>query len=161
MTGCWDDRVNSFWTAADGGQPEAMLADMKALVAERGWDDPDALFELASVHDFLGREAEAVPLYRAALGRGLSGARQPQAVVQLASSLRNVGEPDAAVELLQQHPINPVTGAASQAFLALARRDVGRSDAALRVALQALALTLPLYGTAISGYAEELESDHC
>ncbi|TFD28157.1 tetratricopeptide repeat protein [Cryobacterium lyxosi] len=40
---------------------------MQALITERRDDDPAAIFEWASVHDFLGREAEAIPLYRRAL----------------------------------------------------------------------------------------------
>jgi len=125
-------------------------------VEERPETDPDALYEWASVHDFLGREEDAVPLYRAALDCGLSGDREPQAIIQLASSLRNVGEPSAAVGLLQSHPENPITGSAAQAFLALALHDAGQSGEALRVALTALAPTLPLYSRAISSYAAEL-----
>lgn len=152
----WDDRVEQFWASADDSEPELMLVRMQALIDARGPDDPDAIYEWASVHDFLGLEAEAIPLYRAALARGLAGERGPQAIVQLASSLRNVGEAGAAVELLSNRASDPVVGAAAQAFLALALRDAGRPDEALRVALNALAPTLPLYGRAISRYADEL-----
>lgn len=130
MTASWDVRIDSFWASADDTQPEAMLRGMEALVAERADDDRDALYEWASIHDFLGREDAAVPLYRAALSHGLQGPRRPQAIVQLASSRRNVGEPAAAVELLERHPSDPVTGDAAQAFLALALRDCGRHDEA-------------------------------
>ena len=151
----WDQRVDEYWAAADDEHPEQALGAMRALVAERGAEDPDALYEWASVHDFLGLETEAVPLYRAALDRGLSGDRAPRAVVQLASSLRNVGEPEAAVDLLRTVD-EPGLGAAPQAFLALALRDAGRPDEALRVALLALAPTLPEYGRSVTAYAEEL-----
>ena len=133
-----------------------MLMQMRRLVEERPPDDADALFEWASVHDYLGREHEAVPLYRAALDAGLGGERRPQAVIQLASSLRNVGDPEAAIALLRDQPDDPLTGAAGRAFLALALRDAGRTDEALRVALEALAPTLPRYGRAITGYADAL-----
>ena len=156
MTASWDDRIDSFWSAADDTQPEAMLRDMEALVAERPDGDPDALYEWASIHDFLGREDATVPLYRAALARGLQGPRRPQAIIQLASSLRNIGDPGAAVELLREQPGDAVTGDAAQAFLALALRDCGRHDEALKVALGALAPTLPLYGRSVSAYAQKL-----
>ncbi|MCR2785728.1 MULTISPECIES: tetratricopeptide repeat protein [unclassified Microbacterium] len=156
MTEPWDERVAAFWRDADDDRPEAMLAQMQALIDERGAESPEALYEWASVHDFLGREGDAIPLYRAALERGLAGERRPQAVVQLASSLRNVGEADAAVALLQDHPGDTVTGAAPQAFLALALRDAGRPDEALRVALKALAPTLPTYRRAVEAYADAL-----
>jgi len=138
-----------------------MLEDMRALVEERGMDDSEAMFEWASVHDFLGREGEAVPLYRKALDLGLSGDRLPQAIIQLASSLRNIGEPATAVELLRSAPTSAITGNARLAFLALALHDCGDHDAALRVALEALAPALPMYGRAVSRYAAELtESSH-
>ena len=156
MSESWDERIDEFWQSADDARPADMLAAMAALIRERGDGDPDALYEWASVHDFLGREAEAIPLYRGALAAGLSGDRRPQAVIQLASSLRNVGEPAAAIELLEDHAPDAVTGAASQAFLALALRDAGRTDEALRVALRALAPTLPMYGRAVTAYADEL-----
>ncbi|QGU28765.1 hypothetical protein D7D94_03045 [Microbacterium oryzae] len=129
---------------------------MAVLIRERGDGDPDALYEWASAHDFLGREAEAIPLYREALAAGLSGERRPQAIIQLASSLRNVGDPAAAIDLLEEHAPHAVTGSASQAFLALALHDAGRTDEALRVALRALAPTLPLYSRAVAAYADEL-----
>lgn len=155
-TPTWDDRVAAFWDAADDDQPDLALARMSELVSERPARDPDALYEWASVHDFLGREAEAVPLYRAALDAGLSGDRRPQAVIQLASSLRNIGEPEEAVALLADHQPEPVTGSAADAFRALALHDAGRTDEALRAALRALAPTLPLYRRSIEGYADDL-----
>jgi hypothetical protein len=42
----------------------------------------------------------AVPLYRKALARGLPAGRRRRAVIQLGSSLRNIGEPAEAAALL-------------------------------------------------------------
>lgn len=81
---------------------------MRALVDERPDGDPDTLYERASVHDYLAKEHDAVPLYCAALRGGLTGPRQPQCIVQLASSLRNTGEPEAAIELLENLPSDGV-----------------------------------------------------
>lgn len=156
VVGTWDERVAAFWASADESRPEAVLAELGELVAERPAGDPDALYEWASAHDFLGEEAKAIPLYRSALAAGLTGTRKPQAIIQLASSLRNVGDPAAAVELLEALPDDAVTGAAAQAFLALSLRDCGEHDRALRTALKALAPTLPMYQRAIDGYADEL-----
>lgn len=152
----WDQRIADFWERADDGQPELTIAEMRGLIAERPEDDCEALYEWASVHDFVGRERDAVPLYRRALGAGLSGARRAQAVIQLASSLRNVGDAAAAVALLEDLDPDPLTGDAARAFLALALHDLGRHDDALRVALSTLAPTLALYGRAVAHYAEEL-----
>jgi tetratricopeptide (TPR) repeat protein len=152
----WDVRVDRFWKSADDSQPESTIAAMRQLVEERPAGDPDAVYEWASVHDFLGLESAAIPLYERALANGLSGDRRPQAIIQLASSLRNVGETRAAIDLLEGFPPDAATAAAAQAFLALALYDDGRPDAALRVALRALAPTLPLYDRAVASYADEL-----
>lgn len=156
MTVEWEERVADFWSSADDEQPEAAVRAMEALVAERPENDPDALFEWASVHDFIGREDRAIPLYRAALDGGLLEPRRAQAVIQLASSLRNIGDHAAAVDLLTDMPSTEAVGDAGQAFLALALRDAGRHDEALRAALVALGRTLPMYGRAVEHYANEL-----
>ena len=88
---------------------------MKRMVDERPATDPDALHEWASVHGFLGCCAEAIPLCRAALQAGVSGDRETQAVIQHTSSLRNVGEVQAAVDLLKDRPQDAVTAACARA----------------------------------------------
>ncbi|MCC9145067.1 tetratricopeptide repeat protein [Arthrobacter sp. zg.Y919] len=152
----WETRVQEFWAQADDTDPATTLRSMKALVDEQPDGDAAALFEWASVHDFLGQEAEAIPLYRLALDAGLDDRRRIQALIQLASSLRNVGESEAAIQVLEGVEENNVAGDAHRAFLALALFDAGRQDQALRVALEALAKTLPLYRRAVTGYAAEL-----
>jgi tetratricopeptide (TPR) repeat protein len=159
MADNWDARIKDFWANADDTDEEATLATMKALVGERPAGDPAAIYEWASVHDFLGRESEAVPLYQRALEGGLDDSRRSQAYVQLASSLRNTGRPEEAVLLLERLEGDALVGDAPKAFLALALFDAGRPGDALRVALDALARTLPLYGRAVRRYAEELPSD--
>ncbi|WP_104190948.1 tetratricopeptide repeat protein [Cryobacterium sp. Y82] len=130
---------------------------MQALVAERRDDDPAAIFEWASVHDFLGREAEAIPLYRRALELGLDPVRNSQAQMQLASSLRNVGETTEAVKILEGMEPDATVG---EAFLALALFDAGRPGDALRVALKASAKSLPVYRGAINHYADAIVDSH-
>ena len=129
---------------------------MEVLIEERPADDAEALHEWASAHDFIGREEEAIPLYRRALEAGLGGKKRSQALIQLGSSLRNVGETESAISVLGQIPGDSVTGDAHRAFLALALYDAGRYDEALHVALKALVPTLPLYGRAVSAYADGL-----
>lgn len=156
MTKGWDERVDEFWADANDADASATLALMLVLVEQRPKKDPEAIYEWASIHDFLGLEAEAIPLYEEALSLGLDGPRRAQAVIQLASSLRNVGNPEAAADILSGVLPEPVTGDAAQAFLALALHDRGEPSAALRVALRALAKTLPLYSSVIARYADAL-----
>jgi tetratricopeptide (TPR) repeat protein len=152
----WDARVAAFWTTADDERPDECLARIRALVAERPAGDARALFELASTHDLLGREADAVPLYRAALDGGLGPEHRTYAVIQLASSMRNLGEADEAVALLAALP-DDEHAPARDAFLALALHDAGRPAEALALALRRLASTLPEYGRAVAAYADELD----
>lgn len=76
----WDARIEAFWADASGADDEATLTAMEALVSERTDNDAAAVYEWASVHDFLGRESDAIPLYRRALDLGLDDARRPQAL---------------------------------------------------------------------------------
>ncbi|WP_197287434.1 tetratricopeptide repeat protein [Streptomyces apocyni] len=48
-------------------------------------------FELGCAHHSTGLPQQAVVRYRAALATGLTGVRRRRAVIQLASSLRNLG----------------------------------------------------------------------
>lgn len=153
----WDTRVQRFWADAIDDD-EVMLTAMKSLVDERPGDDAPAVYERASVHDFLGRESAAIPLYRQALDLGLDDTRRPQALIQLASSLRNIGVAAEAARILEQIDVSEIVGDAPQAFLALALFDAGRPGDALRVALSALAKTLPVYEGAVKHYAGELPS---
>ncbi|RIJ52363.1 hypothetical protein DZG00_05225 [Clavibacter lycopersici] len=151
----WDARITAFWASADDERADETVAGMRALVAERPADDPRALYELACAHDFVGREAEAVPLYRAAIAGGLDPEHRPFAVIQLASSLRNVGEAGEAVALLEAMP-DDAHAPGRDAFLALALHDAGRPTEALAVALRRLAPALPEYGRAVLAYADDL-----
>jgi len=156
QTDDWQDRIDRFWAEVDLDDEAAALAGMRVLVEERGLDDPVALFEWAGVHDSLGLEDDAVPLYRRALAAGLDDYRTARATIQLASTLRNVGELDEAVALLSAAPDVPELGGARRGFLALALHSSGDSAAALREALTALADTLPRYQRSMRGYAAAL-----
>lgn len=156
MSKTWEEQIDAFWDSADTLDGSQLHEEMVRLVGEHGVDKPESLYELASVHDFCGEEAEAIDLYQAALSAGLAGERRPQAMIQLASSLRNTGQLQAAVELLQQVGCHEVTGNADQAFLALTLWDQGRNEEAFRTALLALIGTLPLYRRSLEQYARDL-----
>ncbi|WP_019135978.1 tetratricopeptide repeat protein [Cellulomonas massiliensis] len=152
----WEQRVEQFWAEVDLDDREGALAGMRALVDERDEDDAVAVAEWGGIHDSLGLEDEAIPLYRRALALGLDPERRVQVTIQLASSLRNVGALDEAVALLAEAPDVPALGGARRAFLALALHSAGRPDEGLREALLALADTLPRYQRSVRGYADAL-----
>jgi hypothetical protein len=56
-----------------------------------------AWYHLGVFHDNNGREAQAIPFYRAALRLGLPGALRPKASAWLASSLHKTGSSRAAI----------------------------------------------------------------
>jgi tetratricopeptide (TPR) repeat protein len=154
----WERRMTDLWATFDDKEPDRFLAEMRALVGEAPLDHPAALFELASAHDSLGQEHRAEPLYRAALEGGLDPYRRRRAVIQLASTLRNLGQAGEAVALLHHERGEPPDELddAVAAFLALALCDAGEPREALAVALTALAPHLTRYRTSLANYARGL-----
>lgn len=156
MISTLNEQLEVFWRSAKGKSPQTLREELDELLAQRPAGDAVVLFERASLHDYLGEEAQAVEPYRAAIATGLEPDKLDEARIQLASTLRNLGEAGQAVELLQliQTPSHVYRDA--QAFLALALHDAGEPQQALRVALQTLAPTLSLYGRPVHDYAKEL-----
>ena len=152
----WDERVNAVWSTAAQRSEDDVLTTILAMAAERPEGDPDALFERASAYDYVGREAEAEPCYRRALAAGLAGERRPRALVQLASTLRNLGRAAEGADLLRTEAVDDELADVRAAFLALMLLDSGRPDEAVGRALLALARHLPQYRRAVTYYADEL-----
>jgi len=81
----WDSSIDAFYREAfDEHDPARTVAAMRELLATMEADDAGALvpFEMAGVHDSLGLEDDAVPLYREAF---------------LALALHSAGRPDEAL----------------------------------------------------------------
>ncbi|MDP9983337.1 tetratricopeptide (TPR) repeat protein [Pseudarthrobacter oxydans] len=161
MTGAaWQQKIDHFYEQEfDENDPHGSIARMRSLLLERPDGDAEALFELGGVHDALGLEDEAIPLYRRAIEAGLEGTSALRASIQLASTLRNVGDSAEAVSILESMPDAGVDEGARQAFLALALHDEGRHGDALRIALLALIPMLDGYKRALTDYAAELSSN--
>jgi hypothetical protein len=154
----WNERMEALWETAGERTEEETLAAVLALCDERPPDDPDALFERAGAYDYVGQEAEAEPLYRQAMAAGLAGVRRARAVIQLASTLRNLGRAAEGAALLTGEAVvaSDDLSDARAAFLALTLLDSGRPDEAVGWALRALAGHLTDYRRAVTYYAEEL-----
>jgi tetratricopeptide (TPR) repeat protein len=181
MPDAWTEQVAAVWAAADTLADDEVLRRIDAIVyAAMGVEtgapddaatvasdaaasglvtDPAALFELASARDYAGQEGEAAPLYEAALEAGLEEPKRGQAMIQLASTLRNLGRADEAIELLQESfggsPEHPLADAA-RAFLALCYASRGETATATAIALDALADHLPQYQRSVRAYAAEV-----
>jgi tetratricopeptide (TPR) repeat protein len=154
----WDTRVQAVWDD-DALSDDERIDRIDALAGERAPNDARALFERAGALDSAGREAQAEPLYRAALAARLDETHRPQAVIQLASTLRNLGAVDEAIGMLRSEldrsPVSPLRDEAA-AFLALALAARGDHDEALALALRTLAPHLRRYTRSVQWYAGQL-----
>jgi tetratricopeptide (TPR) repeat protein len=154
----WERRLAEAWASIERHEPDAFIARIEALAAELAPQSAIGLFERASAQDSTGHPDRAVPLYRAALGAGLSGLRRRRATIQLASSLRNLGKADEAATLLQaelEAPSDELDDAV-RAFLALALADLGRAREGVAHSLTALSKHLPRYNRSLRRYAEAI-----
>lgn len=151
----WEARLAAHWAAFDDMSAEVFLARLDGLAAELPPGSAVALYERGGGYDSTGHPELAVPLYRAALDAGLAGSRRRQAVIQMASSIRNLGDAAAAADLLRAEMAagNDELDGAVRAFLALALVDLGCEREAAALALATLAPLLPRYGRSLARYA--------
>lgn len=154
----WEKRISELWMVMTDHDEEEFVALVDELVAELPAGSPIGLFERGGALDSTGHSDRAVPLYKAALDAGLVGERRRRAIIQMASSLRNLGNPKDAVTLLtaELDAANDALDGAVRAFLALALVNVGREREAVAVALTALSEYLPRYNKSVARYAQQL-----
>jgi tetratricopeptide (TPR) repeat protein len=154
----YDQRSEELWASIDDYDEEVFRAKIDELVAELPANSPVAAFERGCAFDSTGHPDRAIPLYRRALALGLEGERRRRAVIQQASSLRNLGQVSESLELLRaelEQPSDRLDDAV-RAFLALALVDSGRERDAASIALAALAPHLPRYQRSLGNYARDL-----
>ncbi|WP_341974417.1 tetratricopeptide repeat protein [Microbacterium sp. LWO13-1.2] len=152
----WEEQIDAVWsdrTLSDAQRIERI----DALAEQRPDHDARALFERAGARDSAGLEAAAEGLYRQALDAGLDDEHRAQAAIQLASTLRNLGRIEEALEMLraERERGGPLADAAA-AFYALTLASKGDPYTAAAVALETLAPHLPLYTRSVAAYAKEL-----
>ena len=152
----WEAAVADLWGRFDEFERDDGVAAMQDLADECPATDGRAAFELAGMYDSMGFEAQAGAEYERALERGLDEARHAQLAVQYGSTLRNLGRLDEAIAVLQAAPTHESTGSAPRVVLALALHSAGRTDEALRVAIEAQLDALPRYQRSMRNYAAAL-----
>jgi hypothetical protein len=154
----WEARLADAWASIDDRAEADFLALIDKLAAELPPGSAIADFERACSFDSTGHSDRAVPLYRRALETGLTGERRRRAVIQLASSLRNLDRPQESVALLTDEidAGSDHLDDAVRAVLALALTDVGREREAVSLAVGALARHLPRYQRSMANYARLL-----
>ncbi|RIQ23112.1 tetratricopeptide repeat protein [Jiangella rhizosphaerae] len=154
----WERRIAAAWAAIDEHDDEAFRALIDGLAGEVPDGHPVAAFERACAFDSTGRPDLAEPLYREALAGGLPGERRRRAVIQLASTIRNLGRPLESIDLLtaERDRGSDHLDDAVSCVLALALTDAGREREAVAVAVGALAGHLPRYQRSMAAYARAL-----
>lgn len=164
----WEQRLAQVGERIDELQPDELVRRVDALAAERPQADATALFERASVRDTVGREAEAETLYRAALATSaLDEYRRARATIQLASTLRLLGNLDESEQLLtaelERHARqgDPATlHDEARALLALTWLEQGRASEAAGLLLATLAPKLTRYNRSMSRHAARWAPRH-
>lgn len=154
----WERRIAEAWASLDELAEADFLALIDNLAAELPEDSAVAAFERACSFDSTGHPDRAVPLYQRALEIGLTGERRRRAVIQLASSVRNLGRPRETIALLteEMNAGSDHLDDAVRATLALALTDIGREREAVSLAIGALARHLPRYQRSMANYARLL-----
>ena len=153
-------QVAALFAAIDDHSEEAFIAQVDALAAELPEGDADGIFHRASARDSWGHSDLAVPLYAQALEiGGLTGENRRRAVIQMSSSLRNIGRVDEALATLLTEK---ETGGedhlsdALDATIALCLATLGREREGLSLVLVALAKHLPRYNRSMANYGRVL-----
>jgi hypothetical protein len=154
----WREDLESTWRELGALPPGEFLGRIVRIVDDPGVPAAVRDFQVACAHDSTGRSDLAVAGYRRALAAGLDGYEARRARIQLASSLRNLGEPQEGVRLLRDEPTSIGDGLddAVVVFLALALADVGREREAVARLVHALAEHLPRYRDSAPRYADAL-----
>lgn len=124
--------------------------------------DAELQYEAACVHDQLGREAEAVPFYEAALVLGLPEESLRGAYLGLGSTLRTLGQYRQAEATLRAGLARFPDAAELKTFLAMTLHNLGQSRQAVELLLTVVADTssdahVAAYREAIRFYARDIE----
>lgn len=119
-------------------------------------------YEVAGLHDNLGRESQAIPLYQKAIALGLSEASLRGAWLGLGSSYRSTGQYAEALAAFEQGQARFPDANEFRVFGAMARYNLGQHKEGMETLLRVLAETtadpaLVTYRRAMALYAEDLD----
>ena len=146
-------------------QDQAILEEARTLLlnlAASYPDDAEITFQMAVVHDNLGRSREAIPFYLRTLEQGLSGADLERALMGLGSTYRGLGEYQQAEAILRRGMREFPDNRAIQVFLAMTLYNLQNYKEAMELVLSNLMATtsdekLQYFKRGISYYALHLD----
>ena len=152
------ERVRALRRAGDHEGARRLAVELLTSAA----DDCELQYEAACVNDYLGREAEAIPCYLAAIAGRLSAEQLRSAYVGLGSTYRALGQYQHAEHTLRAGLAGFPDAAELKAFLAMTLHNLGKSKQAVELLLTLLAETsadvqVRTYRRAILFYAQDIE----
>ncbi len=136
----WKPELDAIVGARHGGRTDHLLDLLRKLDA-RYPNVAEINYQLAWTLESNGKPADALPFYEKAVTLGLLPNEHSNALIGLAITLRSIGNPTRAAEVLRSGQLQFPDNREFDVFLALALHDLGEHAEALRLALTTLADT--------------------
>lgn len=136
----WKPELDAIVGARHGGRTDHLLDLLRKLDA-RYPNVAEINYQLAWTLETNGKPADALPFYEKAVTLGLLPNEHSNALIGLATSLRSLGNPARAAEVLRSGQLQFPDNREFDVFLALALHDLGEHAEALRLVLTTLADT--------------------
>ncbi|UFU00052.1 tetratricopeptide repeat protein [Radiobacillus kanasensis] len=156
----WETVVMNGWENKDD---ETKLIEYFLEVVVKYPNSARAKFELANAYDFTGQENKAIPLYEDAISIGLDAEYEAYALLQLGSSLRNVGRIDDAIRILSDAEQRYSEFPSISMVLGMAMHDKNRNAEALGITLDVIlrhvkTSDIVRYRVALENYIKDINS---
>lgn len=159
-TGNLDALLQAGAELEENGSEQAVIDYYRQLAAQYP-DESQVQFRMGGAYDSAGYEAEAIVHYQKAIELGLSGDDLWRVAVQLGSSLRNVGDNDGALAILQKACVDYPDHVALRSFYALALTSAGQSQQAVVELLDVIVrhpTALEAYKRSLRAYTDDLRA---
>jgi len=143
-----------------GDHVKACELAVAALASSPG--DPELQFEAACIHDYLGREAEAIPLYCLCIATGLAPSRLRKAYLGLGSTHRVLGQYEESERVFRIGLEKFPQAGELKIFLAMTLYNLGKTKECAELLLRVAARTsndkaIRKYKRTILFYSEQLD----
>ena len=133
----WKEELDAIVGARTYGQSKEILPRLKSL-DERHPNVAEINHQLAWTCEAVGRTADALPYYEKAVALGLPPNELSGALLGLGTTLRTLGQPARAAEVLRSGKTQFPENREFDVFLALALHDVGQHTEALQLLIETL-----------------------
>lgn len=158
MDGNFDMLVENGWLFKND---ENKLLHYFSDIVKKYPNSARAKFERGNVYDYLGQEIKAIPLYEEALRMGLKDEWEAYALLQLGSSLNNVGKLQDALSVLTEAETHFPHLLSISMFLGIILHNANRESEGMKTVLRAImrqvkTTDLERYSFALDNYINKL-----